>query len=379
MKANRFLRQLTVFTTVLFCTNVSLAADPVDVPTINVGEATPVKLTVRAITRTMSDGTDLTFWVYCDTTTAADATQCTLPSPILNLNIDSVTNDPAQANFDLVMTAPWPNEMRMSLYRGHTIHPHGLDVVTKYDGVPETYADGVVDVGGVELFNYNFPISDQYVGSHMYHCHVHTVKHLEMGMYGAFVVKSGKKINTKPNAPLYDEEWIWVLSTVDPRYHTAVGDDAVFSSYDAKYFLVNGHESGRVDSTTLDTPSETKTIAAGTGKNLVIRLMGLHSLNATFQIFNADKSASLPFTVHNIDGFALAEPQVNLNSTEVSPGQTKDIIVTIPATATDAVWYPQVTYSSLRRKQPPSPPDLAPLNPGDLSFGTVYTTLTITP
>jgi len=47
------------------------------------------------------------------------------------------------------------------------------------DGVPETGA-------GVNGDTYNLSVNSRYIDGHMYHCHVHTVKHLEMGMYDAF-------------------------------------------------------------------------------------------------------------------------------------------------------------------------------------------------
>jgi len=78
---------------------------------------------------------------------------------------------------------------------------------------------------------YTFSVDGRYVGAHMYHCHVHTVKHLEMGMYGPFVVRAvdgaGNFLTTiNEGGPSYDVEWNLLLSTVDPAYHTATGDSA---------------------------------------------------------------------------------------------------------------------------------------------------------
>jgi len=368
MKAHRKLHQLIFVALMFFYASAGLAADGSPPPLVAVDAftpASPVQLTVKPMTKTMGDLTNVDFWVFCDSVAAAAGT-CTLPGPILELNIG--TGGTAAADFSLVMMGrgQWPSEGMTGKYAGHTIHSHGLDVSSEFDGVPETLPvgiQGIVGVGSqgnmVTDYNYNFSVTDKYIGSHMYHCHVHTVKHLEMGMYGA---------------PNYVDEWIWVLSTVDPRYHavTAV-DDTVFASYDAQYFLINGHESGSI-ANGLASPSESKIVNAN--ENLVIRLIGLHSLNAKFQILNAAKDTNMAFTVHNIDGFVLASPQT-VTSVEVSPGQTKDIIVT-PGNNDLGDWFPQITYASLRRPQPPSAPDLvAPLDPNDLSFGTVYTRLIV--
>ena len=64
----------------------------------------------------------------------------------------------------------------------HTVHLHGLDVDQASDGVPETGA--VARVG--ETITYRFVAT--HAGTYWYHCHVDTVEHLTMGMYGALIV-----------------------------------------------------------------------------------------------------------------------------------------------------------------------------------------------
>jgi FtsP/CotA-like multicopper oxidase with cupredoxin domain len=241
---------------------------------------------------------------------------------------------------------------------------------SEFDGVPETYQE---DFGGssVDLrngFDYkinsdpnNMRVDNRFVGSHMYHCHVHTIKHLEMGMYGAFVVKS--KINPRrisntlyPNSNndlqevLFDDEWIMMISTVDPEYHKpeAKDDEPVFADYNPKYFLINGEEG---DTGTIVKPELSKsiTVAAGTSKNVVIRLMGIHSTNATFSILSGINNQPVSFTVYNKDGFALKTPKV-VTSVELSPGQTKDIMLTVSGAAT---YNPQVMFTGLRDSTKP--------------------------
>ncbi|MDH5178395.1 MAG: multicopper oxidase domain-containing protein [Gammaproteobacteria bacterium] len=285
---------------------------------IPVFDAQNVTLMVRQINRTMSDGRSVNFWVFCEGGMSGMG-NCSLPSPVLELQ-------PGQtANVTLnMMMAP----QESAPYNGHTIHPHGLDVPTSEDGVPETGA-------GVNGDTYTFRVDSRYIGSHAYHCHVHTVKHLEMGMYGAFIVKSGNRINA--NGPTYDYEWNIVLSTVDPAYHTATGDSTVFADYNPRYFLMNGNEG-----LSRSAPAEVLTAAPGT--KVAIRLIGMHSVNSIFEIRDANGSRR-SFVHYNIDGFALPSPRT-VSSLELSPGQTMDVMVTLPTGS--GSWYPEVSYRDLR-------------------------------
>ena len=296
---------------------------------IPVLDASNVTLVVRTVNKTMSDGRNVAFWVFCE---GGMGGGCTLPSPVLELGVGQ------QANINLnMMMAP----QEQPPYHGHTIHPHGVDVRQSEDGVPETGAPVLGDT-------YNFSVDSRYVGGHMYHCHVHTVKHLEMGMYGALIVKDGSN-RISSGGPTYDFEWNWVLSTVDPAYHNAVQDSPVFADYNPRYFLVNGEEG-------LCTGSPAEVFDATSGARVAIRLIGIQSTNGTFQIRDANGSRQ-SFTVHNVDGFALPSPR-NVSSVEVSPGQTKDIMVTLPTGS--GSWYPQISYRDLR-------------NNSTYSNGTVYT------
>lgn len=309
----------------------------------------PVTLTVQAITKTMSDGNSLTFWVYCRR--GAPIADCTLPGPLLEFGAGQQAT--VTLNFMGSMMGGGTMPFEPPPYQGHTIHTHGLDVPQVEDGVPETGASIMGDV-------YSFVVDKQYIGSHMYHCHVHTVKHLEMGMYGAMIVRAvdaqGSYLTfINDGGPSYDEEWNWILSTVDPDYHSAqaIGDSTVFADYNPVYFLINGNEG--LNSAT---PAETKT--AFPGATVAIRLMGMQSVNATFKITDAN-NVSQSFEVHNIDGFKLPSVQT-VTKLDISPGQSKDILVKLP-TQGGTSWYPQVTYS--------------PLRGGNLPYakGTVYTKL----
>ena len=93
------------------------------------------------------------------------------------------------------------------------------------------------------------------------------------------------------------------------------------------------------------------------GSAVAIRLMGLHSVNATFRILNAN-DVPQSFVLHNMDGFALNAPQTVTEIT-ITPGQTRDIMITLPATP--GTLYPEVTYRHLR---------------DDSAYDTVFTQLT---
>lgn len=285
--------------------------------------ANGVTLVVQPIDKTMSDGKTVRFWVFCPM--GSGSGYCGLPGPTLELGVGQTANVTLN-----MMMAPQEDPP----YQGHTIHWHGLDVLQSEDGVPETGAAVLGDI-------YKFSVDNRYVGSHMYHCHVHTVKHLEMGMYAAFVVKAvdsrGYFLNVINNGgPTYDYEWNWVLSTVDPTYHTAVGDSTTFADYNPKYFLVNGNEG-------VSKTKPAETVTAAPGKKVALRLISIHSVNATFEIKDANGS-SQSFTVHNKDGFKLPSTQT-VSKIDISPGQTADVMVTLPGST--GSWYPQVTYKNM--------------------------------
>ena len=286
--------------------------------------ASGVSIQVRSVNKTMSDGNSVQFWVWCAGGMGGGG--CYPSGPTLELGVGQQLN----VTLDMMMA---PQESPP--YHGHTIHWHGLDVLQSEDGVPETGASVVGDT-------YRFSVDSRYVGAHMYHCHVHTVKHLEMGMYAPLIVRavdnSGNFLNViNSGGPSYDYEWNLMYSSVDPAYHTAVGDSTVFADYNPKYFLINGNE-GRSKTA----PAET--VTAAPGKKVAIRLMGVQSVNTTFEIKDSG-GASKSFTVHNKDGFKLPATET-VTKLDLSPGQTADVMVTLPTTA--GSWYPQVSFKNLR-------------------------------
>ena len=304
--------------------------------------ASGVTIQVQAMNKVMSDGQMLNFWIWCAAGMGGGGMGggCNISGPTLELGVGQ------QLNVTLnMMMAP----QEQPPYQGHTIHWHGLDVAQSEDGVPETGAAVLGD-------NYSFNVDSRYVGRHMYHCHVHTVKHLEMGLYAPIIVKAVDSAGNFTNVinsggPTYDYEWNLMYSSVDPAYHAAVGDSTVFADYNPMYFLINGNE-GR------STTAPAETVTAAPGKKVAIRLMGVQSVNTSFEIKNASGS-SQSFTVHNKDGYKLPSTQT-VTKLDLSPGQTADVMVTLPSTA--GSWYPQVTFKNLR-------------NGGTYSNGVAYTRL----
>jgi len=82
----------------------------------------------------------------------------------------------------------------------HTIHIHGLKKPTVMDGVPYV-SHRPVERG--QEYVYEFTALNP--GTHIYHCHVDTAHHMDMGMYGAFIVEPQEE------ALRYDRDYILIL------------------------------------------------------------------------------------------------------------------------------------------------------------------------
>ena len=121
----------------------------------------------------------------------------------------------------------------------HTIHHHGIE--------PTSFNDGVG--------HYSFDVQGQYTyqwkasqaGTYFYHCHVNTVLHVEMGMYGALIVDppSGPGI-AFAGGPAYNVEAIWAVDDIDVSWHckpwdaALCGGDAGFYDFNPTLFCING-------------------------------------------------------------------------------------------------------------------------------------------
>lgn len=94
------------------------------------------------------------------------------------------------------------------------------------------------DTERVTQFTYYF--SPMHSGTYMYHCHVSAAEHVQMGMYGALVVRpsdyipsvkatwtvKGLGTNTE-----YDKEFTHILSEFDARWHKSIEGDPNYANY----------------------------------------------------------------------------------------------------------------------------------------------------
>ena len=108
----------------------------------------------------------------------------------------------------------------------HTIHPHGIvSVAQQMDGVKTTSHQILPG----EEFTYEFVAGT--AGTHAYHCHVQTYKHLDMGMYGPLIIEPKDKSQI-----IWDREYNLTLDEWDAN------QDPLAAKHEpnAGYFLING-------------------------------------------------------------------------------------------------------------------------------------------
>lgn len=289
-------------------------------------------LCVNTLTKTMKDGVPVTFWGFTDCQTGGMGMMGAgkVPGPTIEVGVGDKLN--------LTLTVGMMTPQEASPYNGHTIHLHGADVPTSQDGVPETNNH---QVNGA---TYIWTPTAEMAGSYVYHCHVHTVKHLDMGMYGALIVRpkdaAGNTLYnqlTSDPQTAYDIEQSLVFSTVDPDYHTAEGDSTVFSNYNPRYFLINGNEGA-------GSGDPAVTVSAAVNNKVALRLIGIHAVGGTFSIRDGAGTAQ-PFTVYVEDGRQWPVPETK-TQLDIGSGQRFDIVFTTPSST--GAWYPQMTYKSLR-------------------------------
>jgi FtsP/CotA-like multicopper oxidase with cupredoxin domain len=121
----------------------------------------------------------------------------------------------------------------------HTLHFHGIDLPTDYDGDPLTSPYTIM-----HLQNLVYKIKARHAGTYLYHCYVDGVAHVQMGMYGLFIIKAFGGANTAwTGGPAFSKSYNWLLSEIDTAWHNHIplaGKSRLVPKYKPSYFLING-------------------------------------------------------------------------------------------------------------------------------------------
>ena len=176
------------------------------------------------------DGLDLEIWTFEDASGARG-----FPAPLTRAREDQVVH---------VKLEPGK--------KVHTIHHHGIEPEPRNDGVAHTS----FEVTGSYTYQWRPEpgiAGDPNTGSagtYFYHCHVNTVLHVQMGMFGPIVIdpKQQGRGTAFVDGPRYDleSETLWVPYSVDPRWHTLnhaaglQGEDVGLNRFEPTNFYVLG-------------------------------------------------------------------------------------------------------------------------------------------
>lgn len=237
-------------------------------------------------------------------------------------------------------------------YAGHTIHLHGLDVVTREDGVAET------SFSVLPWQSYTYKMDTRDAGSFVYHCHIHTVLHQQMGMYGGIIVTPAdseqQNRSFKDSPYIFVKQYYWITAEVDKSWHDKAanrdyGDSAefsYFSQYNPQHFVLANYP---IDTTKLGVgtatpgrgqinPSTAGVSFAKATKNL-IRVGNLGYLNHRLTITNSS-GALMPFDIIATDGKPMRDVSKNLapmtgqTKVEYAAGERYDLLVSFPTAGT---------------------------------------------
>ena len=273
----------------------------------------------------MSDQTSIRTWYFGN----GFNDDRTVPSPV----IEAIEGQTVQVTLSSMMP--------------HTIHFHGLDVDQANDGVPSTSGyvaqmPGGMGFGRVEGYTnlgspFTYTFTAPHAGTYKYHCHVDTVLHFEMGMYGTVIVRppDGSPTRAWAGGPTFDREYVWHLHTYDSSWHSQHGPRTSGPGtvrHHPDYFMINGRDDGN----TFADPTTAVTAAAG--EKVLIRATNVGYQPALVQL------GGLEFEVIASDGRPLRSTVLSTQQL-VAPGERYDILFTMPSAANGVA---RVDYFDIR-------------------------------
>jgi FtsP/CotA-like multicopper oxidase with cupredoxin domain len=281
----------------------------------SVSQAAPVKgvvrnfnFYVRSTELVMPDKTKIWAFGFTDNPNSP----ASVPGPSIIINEGDTVNLTLHNDKDPTMT------QYNTTGDGHTIHLHGLDLPSAMDGDPMTAPGGHAVMQG-QSYTYRFVAKNP--GTYYYHCHSSATEHIQMGMYGALIIRpSGQSNVAYPGTPAFDKEYTFVLSDMDSAAHQQDynnlhqgGEDVNWTKYQANYFLING----KAWPDTMMDPQDN--IVATVGQTVLVRL-----INTGYEVHSMH-SHGFHFQVIGSDGRKLSEPYFK-DTIDVSPGERYDLI-----------------------------------------------------
>ncbi len=256
-----------------------------------------------------------------------------VPGPTL------VVNEGDTVNVTLINDKD-PTKSRYFSGDGHTIHLHGLDLSSVYDGDPMTAPprtangdiittpaaedSGIQPIQGAvqegQRFTYHFVAN--YPGTYWYHCHMDVQEHVQMGMYGAFVIQpAGDSSRAYIDTPTFDKQYTFVLSEMDSVGHQ-IDHDNIYNNgpsmnwthYKPDYFLLNGKA---YPDTTADSDDS---INSRRGQTVLVRFVNAGS---RVRVLHPD---NLRFLVIGTDGRKLDQPYTE-DTLQIGPAERYDVLL----------------------------------------------------
>lgn len=260
-------------------------------------------------------GDSLLFWGFRDLDDKS-TTSAILPGPTIICNEgDSVI---------INMTNP--------SFEAHTIHLHGLDVDQQNDGVPSTS----FFIQPNETGTYSFKAT--YAGNFLYHCHVGTVLHLQLGMYGAVIVKAANGVNEiYTGGPTFDKEYTWLAHEVDKSWHDDYTQIGPFYNFFPDHFQINAKSKSQIWNDT-----SISIYNALPGDRILLRLLNIGYGFNRYKFPNG-----LDATIITSDGRPLPI-SFNADSIDIYPGERYSVLLNVNQSLNDSVI---VEYRKMYRSQ----------------------------
>jgi hypothetical protein len=255
-----------------------------------------------------ADGKTVKHWGFEDRIKAKD--QKPYPSPLIRLRQGELAH------------------VKLETRTGaHTIHHHGIE--------PTTMNDGVGHVSFETSGSYVYQWRPAHAGTWFYHCHVNTVLHFEMGLYGPLIVDPPEGFGYAYKGAgrhKYDVEALWVVDDVDPRWHDLqhaaglCGEDVGLNIFKPKYFFVSGAQKAGAA-----TPITDKRVAITATKNqrILIRM-----ICASYSVVGV-KINGIASELIAVDGHAIASPDRPWSSAKPMPSGTE---LVMPSASRHDLW-----------------------------------------